>query len=181
MALSSHQWLKAVNQGQVLCSVYSESQAAASCLRPLFLPLFTSVPMATAPPSPERLELGPGLFWLRSKVFSCCVYPELAVTSPNEEWAQWCWTSQGGKEREKWEEERREGQNLGVGRHRVGGGRKAKSITSLLEQSQKGKDMSQWTDCTSLSLSFSSWTAAKPLVFKSPVLELELGLCGLGQ
>lgn len=26
--------------------------------------------MATAPPSPERLELGPGVFWLRSKSFS---------------------------------------------------------------------------------------------------------------
>lgn len=35
----------------------------------------------------------------------------------------------------------------------MGGGRKAKSITSLLEQSQKGKDMSQWTECSSLSLS----------------------------
>lgn len=57
------------------------------------------------------------------------------------------------REREgKREEERREGRNLVVGRHRVGGGRKAKCITSLLEQSQKGKDMSQWTDCTSLSL-----------------------------
>lgn len=79
-------------------------------------------------------------------------------------------------------EERREGRNLGVGRHRVGGGRKAKSITSLLERSQKGKDMSQWTDCTALSLSLcSSWTAANPLVFKSPVLELELGLWGLGR
>lgn len=55
---------------EVLLSVYSESQAAASCLRPLFLPLFTAVPMATAPPSPERLELGPGVFWLRSKSFS---------------------------------------------------------------------------------------------------------------
>lgn len=59
----------------------------------------------------------------------------------------------------------RGGQALG------GGGRKAKSITSLLERSQKGKDMSQWTDCTSLPL----WMEAKPLVFKSPVLELELG------
>lgn len=56
--------------GEVLLSVYSESQAAASCLRPLFLPLFTAVPMATAPPSPERLELGPGVFWLRSTSFS---------------------------------------------------------------------------------------------------------------
>lgn len=157
MALSSHQWLKAVNQGQVLCSVYSESQAAASCLRPLFLSLFTPVPMATAPPSPERLELGPGLFWLRSKVFRCCVYPEHAVTSPREERSERSDVGQvrGEKEREKREEERREGQNLGVGRHRVGGGRKAKSITSLLEQSQKGKDMSQWTDCTSRSLPLS--------------------------
>lgn len=138
MALSSHQWLKAVNQGQVLCSVYSESQAAASCLRPLFLPLFTSVPMATAPPSPERLELGPGLFWLRSKVFSCCVYPELAVTSLSEEWAQRCWTSRGGKEREK-HEERREGRNLGVGRHRVGEGEKPKALHHCWSRVRKGR------------------------------------------
>lgn len=62
----------------------------------------------------------------------------------------------------------------------MGGGRKAKSITSLLEQSQKGKDMSQWTDCTSLSLSCSSWMEAKPLVFKSPVLELEFSSVGIG-
>jgi len=65
-----------------------------------------------------------------------------------------------------------------------GGGRKAKSITSLLEQSQKGKDMSQWTDCTSLSLPLSPslfLDDSQALVFKSPVLELELGLCGLGQ
>lgn len=88
--------------------------------------------------------------------------------------------SRGGKEREK-REERREGQNLGVGRHRVGGGREAKSITSLLEQSQKGKDMSQWTDCASLCLSRSSWMGAKRFVFKSPVLELELGRWGSGQ
>lgn len=146
MALSSHQWLKAVNQGQVLCSVYSESQAAASCLRPLFLSLFTSVPMATAPPSPECLELGPGLFWLRSKVFSCCVYPELEVTSPSEEWAQWCWTSWGGKEREKWKEERREGQNLGVGRHRVGGREKSQEhyIIAGAESEREGYESVDW-------------------------------------
>lgn len=53
-----------------------------------------------------------------------------------------------------------------------GGGRKAKSITSLLEPSQKGKDMSQCTDCTSLP----HWMEANSLVcVKSPVLELELG------
>ncbi|CAB1446401.1 unnamed protein product [Pleuronectes platessa] len=131
--------------------------------------------MATAPPSPERLELGPGLFWLRSKVFSLLRLPG-ARSDFTQRRSERCWMSRGGKEREKREEERREGQNLGVGRHRVGGGRKAKSITSLLERSQKGKDMSQWTDCTSLSLSCSSWTAAKPLVFKSLVLQLELGL-----
>lgn len=64
----------------------------------------------------------------------------------------------------------------------MGGGRKAKSITSLLEHGQKGKDMSQWTDCFSLSLSLacSCWKAAKPLVFKSPVLELEFGSVGIG-
>lgn len=45
------------------------------------------------------------------------------------------------------------GTKSGGGQAQGGGGRKAKSITSLLEQSQKGKDMSQWTDCTSLSLS----------------------------
>ena len=57
-----------------------------------------------------------------------------------------------GKRGKGKKEERREGQNLGVGRHWVGGGLEAKCITSLLEQSQRGKDMSQWTDCTSLSL-----------------------------
>lgn len=64
--------------------MFTQSQAAASCLRPLFLPMFTLVPMATAPPSPERLELGPGVFWLRSKVFHCRVCPELRVTSLSE-------------------------------------------------------------------------------------------------
>lgn len=87
------------------------------------------------------------------------------------------------REREGKGERKRRGRdkkNLGVGRHWVGGGRKAKSITSLLEQSQKGKDMSQWTNCTALPLSRSCWMLAKPLVLKSPVLELEFGSVGIG-
>lgn len=63
--------------------------------------MFTLVPMATAPPSLERLELGPGVFWLRSKVFHCCVCPELSVTSLCEERARRRWMSPGRKEREK--------------------------------------------------------------------------------
>lgn len=90
-------------------------------------------------------------------------------------------SAEEGKRGKRREEEKREGQkNLGVGRHWVGGGRKAKSITSLLEQSQKGKDMSQWTNCTALPLSRSCWMPAKPLVLKSPVLELEFGSVGIG-
>lgn len=132
--------------------------------------MFTLVPMATAPPSPERLELGPRVFWLRSKVFHCRVCPELVVTSRSEERAWRCWRSWAEKESEeaKGEEEvkRRGGRdkNPGVGRHWVGGGRKAKSITSLLEASQKGKDMSQCTDCTSLP----HWMGANSLVCEVP-------------
>lgn len=152
MALSSHQWLKAVNQGQVLCSVYSESQAAASCLRPLFLPVFTSVPMVTAPPSPKRLELGPRLFWLRSKVFSCCVYPELAVTSPSEEWVQWCWTElrreREGKVRGGWE-----GGTKSGGRQAQGGGRAKNQEHYIIAGAESEREGYESVDSLSLSLS----------------------------
>lgn len=118
--------------------------------------MFTLVPMATAPPSPERLELGPGVFWLRFESFSLPCLPR-ARSDFTERGARSAGVGGAGERKrvERQEEERRGGtKNPGVGRHWVGGagGRKAKSITSLLEPSQKGKDMSQCTDCTSLSL-----------------------------
>lgn len=131
--------------------------------------------MATAPPSPERLELGPGVFWLRSKVFHCCICPELSVTSLRG--ASASRLDEPGKEREGKGERRREGRdkkNPGVGRHWVGGGRKAKRITSLLEQSQKGKDMSQCTDCTSLP----HLIEANPLVCEVPSTWAGVRICG---
>lgn len=127
--------------------------------------MFTLVPMATAPPSPERLELGPGVFWLRSKSFSLLCLPR-ALSDFTARGASAVMLDEPGREREGKGERRRGGRdkNPGVGRHWVGGGRKAKSITSFLEQSQKGKDMSQCTDCTSLP----HWIEANPLVCEVP-------------
>lgn len=170
MALSSHQWLKAVNHGQVLRSVYSKSQAAASRLRPLFLFLFIAVPMATAPPSPKCLELGPGLFWLRTKLFSCCVYPELTVTSPSEEPVQRCWKGPGEKEREseaqRRREERRGGRDKikGYGGTGWGEGEKPRALHHCWSRVKKGRT---WVSGLSepLSVFRPLWMTARPLVF----------------
>lgn len=137
--------------------------------------MFTLVPMATAPPSPERLELGPGVFWLRSKSFSLLCLPR-ALSDFTARGASAVMLDEPGREREGKGESRRGGRdkNPGVGRHWVGGGRKAKSITSFLEHSQKGKDMSQCTDCTSLP----HWIEANPLVCEVPSTWAGVGICG---
>lgn len=117
--------------------------------------MFTLVPMATAPPSPERLELGPGVFWLRFESFAPPCLPR-ARSDFTERGAEELRSADVGGEKESEEarggEERRDKKSRGGQALGWGGGRKAKSITSLLEPSQKGKDMSQCTDCTSLSL-----------------------------
>lgn len=145
---------------EVLLSVYSESQAAASCLRPLFLPLFTAVPMATAPPSPECLELGPGVFWLRSKSFSLRLpraSGDLTATRPRQARPGQAGPGQAGLSQARLsgehggfgvaeaEGERREGRgerrdpNLGVGRQRVGEGGKPRALHHCWSEVRKGR------------------------------------------
>lgn len=137
--------------------------------------------MATAPPSPERLELGPGVFWLRSKVFHCRVCPELAVTPPSEERARRCWRSRGGKEREEargGEEERREGQKSRGGQA-LGGGR-AKSqehyIIAGAKSKREGYESVYW-----LHLSPSLDGGQSPCVWSPQYLSWSWDLWRLGQ
>lgn len=70
------------------------------------------------------------------------------MTSHNEEPAQRCWMSRGENERGKVRGGRDE--IKGYGGSGWGEGKKLGSITSLLEQSQEGKDVSRRIDCTSL-------------------------------
>lgn len=85
--------------------------------------MFTLVPMATAPPSPERLELGPGVFWLRFESFSLPCLPR-ARSDFTERGARSADVGGAGeRKRVKRQEEGRRGgtKNPGVGRHWVGG------------------------------------------------------------
>lgn len=92
--------------------------------------MFTLVPMATAPPSPERLELGPGVFWLRFESFAPPCLPR-ARSDFTERGAEELRSADVGgagerKRVERREEGRRGGtKNPGVGRHWVGGGAKS--------------------------------------------------------
>lgn len=71
-----------------------------------------------------------------------------------------------------------EGGTKSGGRQAQGGGRVKNQEHYIIAGAESEREGYESVDSLSPSL---CWMAANPLVYKSPVLELELGLLGLGQ
>lgn len=84
------------------------------------------------------------------------------------------WTSRGGETKEK--TRGKEGGMKSGGRQAQGGGRAKSQEHYIIAGAESEREGYESVDGLQLSLplSCSSWTPAKPLVFKSPVLEPEL-------